>query len=174
MTSTVTEHGEGRATPAGVAFPYADGRRSTAAVGRAVVADALREVDPAGALAAEQETNWRAGYLTHFRRLVEAGLTSPDAAVRIADGGLASLRARMVVVDGAGEEHPLADWPHDADAGPADGLRTSVVRGTDAPETELSLPWHGDRLRGDDLRRRLDAWVEGGWSSRPCARPSRR
>ena len=44
----------------GVVFPVGDdGRRSTAAVGRAVVADALRAVDPAGARAAEQETNWR-------------------------------------------------------------------------------------------------------------------
>ena len=72
----------------GVVFPAGeDGRRSTAAVGRAVVAEALRGVDPAGALAAEQETNWRAGYLVHFRRLVEAGLASPAAARTIAAGG---------------------------------------------------------------------------------------
>jgi 8-oxo-dGTP pyrophosphatase MutT (NUDIX family) len=70
----------------GVVFPAGpDGRRSTAALGRAVVADALRPVDPAGALAAGQETNWRAGYLVHFRRLVEAGLASREAAVRIAE-----------------------------------------------------------------------------------------
>jgi hypothetical protein len=61
------------ATP-GVLFPMsADGRRSTSALGRAVVADALRPVDPVGAFGAEQETNWRSGYLVHFRRLVEAG-----------------------------------------------------------------------------------------------------
>jgi hypothetical protein len=55
----------------GVVFPAsADGRRSTSALGRAVVADALRPVDPAGALGAEHETNWRSGYLVHFRRLI--------------------------------------------------------------------------------------------------------
>ena len=44
----------------GVVFPRGvDGRRSSAAVGRQVVADALRAVDPAGARSAEQETNWR-------------------------------------------------------------------------------------------------------------------
>ena len=60
----------------GVVFPAGpDGRRSTAALGRAVVADALRPVDPAGALAAEQEPTWRAGYHGHFRRQVEAGQT---------------------------------------------------------------------------------------------------
>src|ERR1700733_10506951 len=53
----------------GVGFPLsADGRRSTSALGRAVVADALRPVDAAGALGAEQEPNWRSSYLVHFRR----------------------------------------------------------------------------------------------------------
>jgi hypothetical protein len=43
--------------PHGIAFPAdAAGRRSTTAIGRAVLADALRPVDPAGARAAEQET----------------------------------------------------------------------------------------------------------------------
>ena len=42
---------------AGVAFPVsADGRRSTSALGRALVADALAGVDPAGALDAGRET----------------------------------------------------------------------------------------------------------------------
>lgn len=146
--------------PTGVAFPTSgDGRRSTAAVGRAVVAHALRRVDPAGALAAEQDTNWRAGYLTHFRRLVEAGLDSRDAALGIAAGGLAKLREQMVVVGAAGAETSLADWQVDPAARP---LETTSVRGTGEPETELSLPYHGERLRGDDLRRRLDAWVDEG------------
>jgi hypothetical protein len=146
--------------PTGVAFPTSgDGRRSTAAVGRAVVAHALSRTDHAGALAAEQETNWRTGYLTHFRRLVEAGLDSPEAALGIAVGGLAKLREQMVVVGTDGAETFLGDWPVDPDARP---LETTSVRGTGEPETGLSLPYHGERLRGDDLRRRLDAWVDEG------------
>ena len=81
--------------PTGVVFPEVDGRRSTSATSRAVVADALRPVDPVGASAAARETNWRSGYLTHFRRLVEAGLARPEDAVAIADAGLASLYDRM-------------------------------------------------------------------------------
>src|ERR1700684_496185 len=92
----------------GVVFPLsADGRRSTSALGRAVVADALRPVDPAGALGAEQETNWRSGYLIHFRRLVEAGLTSKAAALSVASDGLGSLHARMRVRWLAGAETGL-------------------------------------------------------------------
>jgi len=80
----------------GVVFPAEpEGRRSTAALGRAVVADALRPVGAAAALAAERETNWRAGYLTHVRRTVEAGLASLEAALQIAAARLGSLHTRM-------------------------------------------------------------------------------
>ena len=91
-----TTHGESD-DQHGVVFPRdGQGRRSTTAVGRAVVADALRPVDPAGARAAEQETAWRSDYLVHFRRLVEAGIGG-DAAVTIARAGLDSLLSRLVV-----------------------------------------------------------------------------
>jgi hypothetical protein len=143
----------------GVVFPRAaDGRRSTAAVGRAVVADALREVDRAGALDAEQETNWRTGYLVHFRRLLEAGLESREAAVSVAAHGLDSLRHRMRVV-GDGRDVPLEDWA----ASPSErSLDTVEIKGTGERETELSLPYHGQRLRGDALHRRLDTWIDRG------------
>jgi hypothetical protein len=147
-------------TDVGVVFPARpDGRRSTAALGRAVVADALRPVDPAGAGAAERETNWRAGYLPHFRRLVEAGLVSREAALTIADAGLASLHRRMRVAGPDGAETALGDLV----GVPADRVfATEEVTGTAEPERELSLPFRGERLRGDALLRRLDTWVEGG------------
>ncbi len=135
----------------GVVFPAAaDGRRSTSALGRAVVADALRPVDVAGALDAEQETSWRSGYLVHFRRLLEAGLSSRDAALAVANGGLGSLHQRMRAVDAEGREQPLETWARSA----ADRtLDTVEVGGSGEAETELSLPFHGRRLRGDELRR---------------------
>jgi len=142
---------EGVVVPAGP-----EGRRSTSALGRAVVADALRPVDPTGALAAEQETNWRAGYLVHFRRLVEAGLTSGDAARSIAAAGLASLHERMRVALDDGEV-ALDQWTKSSRS-----LDTVEVQGTGEREEEFSLPYGGSRLRGDDLRRRLDTWTDRG------------
>jgi hypothetical protein len=143
----------------GVVFPAGpDGRRSTAAVGRAVVADALRPVDPVGARAAEQETNWRAGYLTHFRRLVEAGLASPEAARTIAGAGLDAVHGRLRVA-GDGEERPLEAL---LTAPATRALATREVTGQAEPERAFSLPFHGSRLRGDDLHRRLDTWVGCG------------
>ena len=94
--------------PDGVVFPVsADGRRSTSALGQAVVADALGGVDPAGALGAGRETNWRTGYLAHFRRLIEVGLASKQAAVSVARDGLASLHQRMRFVGRDGSEAGL-------------------------------------------------------------------
>jgi len=151
----------------GVVFPLsADGRRSTSALGRAVVADALRPVDPVGALSAEQETNWRSGYLSHFRRLVEAGLPSKAAALSVARDGLSSLHARMRVRGPASTETGL-DATLSAPALASFAMLS--VRGAGQRETELSLPYRGERLRGDALARQLETWVSGGVVEPSCA-----
>ncbi|MGZ6826946.1 MAG: hypothetical protein ACXVGH_09145 [Mycobacteriales bacterium] len=148
------------AAHSGVVFPEVDGKRSTSALGRAVVADALRDVDPVGAQAAERETTWRQGYLTHYRRLVEAGLLRDgEAAVDIARAGLASLHARMRATVPGGGEVPV-DEIFGAAGGPA--LETATVRGTGRRATELSVPLHGHRLSGDQLHRQLDDWTARG------------
>ena len=123
----------------GVEFPTTDddGGRSTSALGRAVVSDALRAVDPAGALAAERETNWRSGYLQHVRRLTEAGLAAPSAASTIASDGLGSLHARMRFVHPSGDEDDLGVV---ADMAPEAPPATAQVVGRDEPERELTLP----------------------------------
>ena len=150
----------------GVEFPATGaGERSTSALGRAVVADALRGVDPAGALAAERETNWRSGYVQHFRRLTEAGLVDAAGARTIAADGLQSLHDRMRVLDDGGE-HGLDVVGTRA---PERSLATATVTGTASPERELSLPYRGDRLTGDALRRRLDAWVQDDVIEPSCA-----
>jgi hypothetical protein len=142
----------------GVVFPVsADGRRSTSAVGQAVVADALRPADPVGAQQAERETTWRAGYLAHFRRLVEAGLRSPEAAVAVADAGLTSLRQRLEVAEAPGTT--LESW---AGSSTAEPLETVELKGRGVVERQLSVPFHGQRLRGDALHDQLDTWVEDG------------
>ncbi|MCA0323258.1 MAG: hypothetical protein LCH60_11950 [Actinobacteria bacterium] len=146
----------------GVQFPQVDGRRSTSAFGRAVVAEALRPVDPIGARSAEQETNWRQGYLAHFRRLVEAGLGSREDALAIAAAGASSLQSQLVWSGPDGDE-PLGPSIELAlRSVEADRLRTERVEGTGDPDTALTVPYQGTRLAGDDLRRRTDRWVESG------------
>src|SRR5215813_863339 len=152
---------------AGVVFPESpDGRRSTSALGRAVVADALRPVDAAGALGAEHETNWRSGYLVHFRRLIEAGLASKAACLAIARAGLDSLHARMRVAGPGGDEAGLGSL---LTAPARHRFVTAAVHGTGEAERELALPYQGERLRGDALARKLDAWVTAGIIEPTCA-----
>lgn len=145
--------------PHGIAFP-ADGagRRSTTALGREVVADALRPVDPAGARAAEGETAWRTRYVRHFRRQVEAGLGAPQDWLAMAGAGLASVADRMVVVrDGA--DAPVRTLLTDA---PGRELRTVEVTGTGAPAEQLVVPYRGRSLAGAALRAQLERWVTDG------------
>jgi len=151
----------------GVTFPVtADGRRSTSALGRAVVADALARTDPAGAAAASREANWRSGYLAHFRRLIVAGLPSRQAAVTVARDGLASLHGRMRVTRPGEPETGLgalvsASARHELTAVPVPGGGTA--------ERELEVPYRGERLTGGALLRQLDAWVAAGVIESSCA-----
>ncbi len=153
---------EAEAEARGVVFPETDGRRSTSATGRAVVSDALAAVDPVGAAAAHRETNWRSGYLTHFRRLVEAGLPSYSDARSIAEAGLASLHSRMVWADPDGRQVSLDAALGGAAGSPADIMTTEALGGVGEADTALTVPYRGRRLAGDDLRRQLDTWVDQG------------
>lgn len=159
----------------GVVFPVSggDGTRSTSALGRAVVADALRATDPVGARAAEHETAWRSGYLLHFRRLVEAGLGAAESARQIATDGLTSLHDRMRVrpagsAQTGSKEISLAEAFTGAWS-PGEPLATATVTGHARAEPELSVPYRGQRLRGDALAGQLDAWVAGGVIEPSCA-----
>jgi hypothetical protein len=151
----------------GVVFPTsAGGKRSTSALGRTVVADALEQADAAGAAAARREPDWRAHYPVHLRRLVEAGLASRSAALGTARDGLASLWRQMRVAGPDGAETGLdALVPAPAPR----QLTTITVKGEGTPERELSVPYHGERLARDALLRRLEAWVTGGIMEPSCA-----
>ena len=143
----------------GISFPTAaDGSRPTSQVAREVVAEALRSVDPLGARAAEHETAWRSRYLLHLRRLVEAGLATPEAWQQVAAAGLDAVRRRLVVA------HPDGDRPLGSltDAPGTRTLETLAVTGEGEPLTELVLPYRGQRLVGADLDAQLTAWENAG------------
>lgn len=149
--------------PTGVQLPESDGQRSSSAFGRAVVADALRAADPAAAAAALATKDWRSGYVPHFRRLIEVGAPSYEAALTSARDGLRGLHERMRY-DGATGEIALADA-----FGAATDFETVDIKGEGDREIELSLPVRGERLRGDALQRQLDSWVASGTIEPSCA-----
>ncbi|MDT4949730.1 MAG: hypothetical protein QOJ37_2325 [Pseudonocardiales bacterium] len=144
--------------------PDSAGRPSSSALGRTVVADALRGVDPVAAAAAEGETNWRSGYLSHFRRLVQAGLPSREASIAVASDGLHSIHRQLLYRRSDGAEAALDAGPLDAMSldGTGPPLSTVEIKGTGTAETSLSLPVGGTRLSGDALARQLDDWIAAG------------
>lgn len=126
------------------------------------MADALRKADPVGARAVESETNWRRGYLLHFVRAVEAGIADPAAAHSIAADGLRSAHSLMRFND-----LPLDSAIASADSGESFSTHTTV--GSAAAETQLSIPYHGERLSGRALLDQLDRWVDKGVMTQSCS-----
>ena len=153
MTSVAT------AEDLGIIFPVAaNGRRSTTDTGRAIVADALRAVDAGAADAAATERDWRRLYVTHLRRLVELGMTAPERARAIAAAGLQSAHARLQFArDGA--TMSIAE----AMRSPRTVLHTHAVIGVSkAGPAPLAVPYRGQVLSGDALRRQIDVWEQDG------------
>lgn len=134
---------------------------STSAAARKVIADALRKADPVGARAAEHETNWRRNYLNHYRRAVEAGIGQPADAESIARNGVTALREQMVYGD-----VPVAEAITRVPLSQA--FHTIEISGEREPDTELSIPYRGKRLYGQELADQLDAWVDGGIITSTC------
>ena len=147
----------------GVLFPTGDdGRRSTAATGRAVWADAVRDVDPDLAARIEGAKDWRKDYVTAVVEHTAAATRTPEACVSVARAGLASLGRRMRF-ERDGRESSVAE----ALAG-GGRLETTSIKGEADRRTELALPYRGSVLTGDALRRQVDQWVERGTFEASC------
>lgn len=149
-------------TSAGVHFPADDqGRRSTTSTTKGVLADSVRGVDTALAERIESARQWRTEYVDLVHDVTAASAGSADRAARIAADGLASMRRRMVLVDGSGQEVPLAEADLAMPTGAAP-FGTESVRGTARPVTELRVPYEGRELTGEELRGQVAAWVDRG------------
>jgi hypothetical protein len=142
----------------GVQFPLVDGRRSTQATGKRVFAAAVRFVDASLADRIETAQNWRKTYLQAVRQTVELGVRSPKDALRIASDGLDEARSTFTF-ERNGDSLSL-DEAFQQSA--PDRFRTEVIEGQSERETELVIPYHGEDLRGDHLRRRLEIWRSEG------------
>jgi hypothetical protein len=150
----------------GVVFPTGeDGRRSTTATGRAVWADAVRDVDPALAGRIEAAGDWRRAYVPHVVEVTAAATRSPAAALQVARAGLASLAGRMRF-ERAGASLPVAEAVGQAGGAP---FATARVVGEGEPVRELVVPYRGEQLRGDALLRQLERWVRSGAVEASCA-----
>ncbi len=139
----------------GVRFAEVEGRRSSQAVGTRVFAAAARPLDADLASEISSGRDWRKRYLRPLRRLVEAGIRSSDGASRGAEDALAELH-RSLELAREGHARPLAEAVVDAEP----SFETASIRGRESGPPSLEIPYRGDLLSGDRLRRQLDRWVE--------------
>lgn len=151
-------------SPGTVDFRAHDGRRSSRAAGKAVFAEAAGSVDASLAASIERQKDWRKTYLSPVRRLVEAGARSGKDALRIAGEGLGAVHRNLVFARGDSET-PLLEAVQESTG----GFDTGSLAGKGARERDVVIPHAGSELRGDSLRRQLDAWVAAGVIERSCA-----
>jgi hypothetical protein len=144
----------------GLQFPAgADGKRSSAAAATAILAAALEPLDAAAAASARQEKDWRHAYQEHVWRLVERAAAEPARTAASCEAGLAAAWQAVQFVRG-GRSLALADAMRTPRP---DALQTVELRGGDrAGPARWEVPYHGQRLHGDTLLRRVDDWERRG------------
>ncbi len=149
-----------RSESRGIQFPLDDsGKRSTAPVGRRILAAALHGLDADAAEHCLVERDWRHAYPRHLHRLVELQAAKPQATVASCRAGLdAAWRELVYLRDG----QPLAlrEAMATPDGAPLQTLRLRGAQGG-AP-ARWEVPYKGRRLSGDALARRIDAWAAAG------------
>jgi hypothetical protein len=143
---------------AGVSFPEVDGRRSSTATGRAILADAAGAVDRALAQRIRTCGDWRSDYTELVRELTVASANG-ESSLAIARAGLESMRSRLVVEHGA--ELSSLDGALEAIEPPLT-LGTGQVRGPAQPVKTLRVPYRGRELHGSELSEQLGRWVDAG------------
>lgn len=157
-SQTQMDHDD-RKTLTGIAFPAdASGRRSTLAAGRHVFSEALSAVSAQAADAIRQEADWRHRYMRHVRREVELELMHAGAAEAIARKGLHALHTHFEFHRGGQVQSLQAAMAQPGGT----RLETVTIAGSGSGRPELGVPYRGELLRGDALRRQLDAWVAAG------------
>ncbi|HET7773124.1 MAG TPA: hypothetical protein VFK82_04815 [Burkholderiaceae bacterium] len=138
----------------GIQFPVTgNSQRSSSATGKGIFGAALAVLDAPAAAALQAERNWRKRYAQHLHRLTAAMLAQPTATPTAARAGLDAAHAAFVFTRG-GEDQPLAR----AMAQPGAPLEAVQLQGRAAPAPWV-VPYRGQLLQGDALRRQIDAWL---------------
>lgn len=142
----------------GVAFPLTkDGKRSTTATGKMVVASALGPVDESTAKRVAKERNWRKGYRQYFEQMTAKSVESTAQCHAIAQSGLAAVYEHFEFLRD-GQSRPLLEA---MSAYNAPLFRTAVVRGG-GERQELKVAYRNQVLDADGLRAQLANWQQRG------------
>ncbi|MBD8008049.1 hypothetical protein [Acinetobacter pecorum] len=146
-------------TPDGLQFPLQSPQQkpSSSKAGRAIIAAALANVAPHSSAQAQSEKNWRKLYTVHFKKLVEQGLSSPEASLKIAEDGLAQAHQTFEFYRD-GQKHLLQE----VFSLPAGQLHTFKLTGHSKSAPEWYVPYQGQKLQGDALLEQIERWETQG------------
>lgn len=130
---------------------------STSRIGREILAAALESVNPSAAQAARQESNWRKAYPKHFKALVHSGLQNSEAAIQIAQAGLAQAYQHCHF-HRDGQAIPFQEVMQC----PAETLHTFKLQGSSEAAPEWYVPYRGEKLKGEALLAQIATWETQG------------
>lgn len=139
--------------------PDVTGKRSSLALGQQVIAAALREAADEEARRAEQEKDWRRGYIHHVVAQERLACRDAAAAIAMAAGGLDALYERMQYRTGDNREISLGQAVR---SGGANVLAAHDVAGQGTRDTRIRVPWRDSFLTGDALVAKLADWEARG------------
>ena len=143
----------------GLQFPHLSPTQSTSTskTGRDILSHALASIDQQHAHQAKQEKQWRKNYPMHFKRLVQHGLSSEEAALRIAKDGLDFTHQHFEYYRDGQKLQLKEIWSL-----PAQNLYTIEIQGLSSTEPEWYVPYQGQKLQGATLAQQIKDWLTRG------------
>jgi len=150
----------------GLSFPTdSKGERSTTIAGKNVIAAAIRGSKAPGsaelAVKCEREKNWRFMYNKHYMNMVKVSAYSPEAAQGVAKAGIDYMHKNFEFVDlKDGSVSSFADYIKKSFS----PFETGTIVGNKAKESKplLAVPYKGEILRGEALKKQLTKWAKYG------------
>jgi hypothetical protein len=127
--------------------------------GKNIIGAAIKAVDKQAAAACENEAKWRFKYTKHFVKMVEVSVKSPEAALKVAKGGLDYMYETFPFVRDGKETSLLK-----ALESTKGSFATAQIEGKKPKPAkfELEVPYKNMVLKGDALIAQLEAWVRYG------------
>lgn len=143
----------------GLQFPIQEHTQkpSSSKTGREIISAALNAVDSSSAQAAKKEKNWRKHYPVHFKALVEQGIQSSEASLKIAEAGLASVYENFEFYRD-GYKLSINDMLQMH----SKPLHTYCLKGHSTLQPQWYVPYQGQKLQGTALLAQIDLWQSKG------------
>ena len=148
--------------PRGISWPLDDkGVRSSTNTNKEILASAVGAVSQEKADKLRNARGYRFTYVKHLTGLVQEQCASPDAALKIAEAGIAKAYElfEFIAPDGSAVSLKEAMERKATDA----PFETGFIEGQGSDKTQgLEVPYKGKILKGEALKQQVQEWVDYG------------